>query len=205
MDSSLVVRGFVIGFAVAAPIGPIGLLVIRRSLTGGAWPGLATGVGAAAADTAFALVASLGIAEGSAGLGAYAGALRVVGALLIVLLGVRAVVERAPAAAGVAAPVRDASSLARAFATTFFYTLMNPMTILSFAAIAAGAGVARSDVRGAVALSTGVLAGSGAWWLLLAGTVAALRRRIPERVLPWIGRAAGVFLVGFGAWTLVAG
>lgn len=201
MDSSIVVRGFVIGFALAAPIGPIGLLVIRRSLAGGAWPGLATGVGAAAADTSFALVASLGIAEGSAALGAYGGALRVVSGLAIVFLGVRAVLERAPAARA-SAPVRDASSLARAFATTFVYTLMNPMTILSFAAIAAGAGVARHDVHGALALSTGVLAGSGAWWLLLAGTVAALRTRIPERVLPWIGRAAGIFLVGFGAWTL---
>jgi threonine/homoserine/homoserine lactone efflux protein len=199
MDLSLVLRGSTIGFAVAAPVGPIGLLVIRRSLAGGALQGLATGLGAAAADTTFALAGSLGLAGAAAGLGAHAGVLRVAGALFVVLLGLRGLFERASASAPVS---RESRSLAGAFATTLLLTLTNPMTILSFAAIAAGAGISGHDFAGSMALAAGVLIGSAAWWLLLAGSVAALRRRLPDRVLPWIGRAAGVFLVAFGVHAL---
>jgi putative LysE/RhtB family amino acid efflux pump len=200
MDLSLVLRGSAIGFAVAAPVGPIGLLVIRRSLACGALPGLATGLGAAAADTTFALVGSLGLAGAAVGLGAHAGALRVAGALFVVVLGLRGIFERTRASAP--AP-SDAPSLLGAFATTLLLTLTNPMTILSFAAIAAGAGIAGHDVAASIALASGVLVGSAAWWLLLAGSVAALRRRVPDRALPWIGRASGVFLVAFGVHALL--
>lgn len=202
MDLSLVLRGAAIGFAVAAPVGPIGLLVVRRSIAGGALPGLATGLGAAAADTTFALAGSLGLAEVAAGFGAHAGMLRVAGAIVVVALGLRAMFERARPR--VETPSTQPRSLFGAFATTLVLTLTNPMTILSFAAVAAGAGIAGRDALGAIALSGGVLLGSAAWWLVLAGSVAALRRRIPDRALPWIGRASGVLLVAFGVHALIS-
>ncbi len=192
MDPRLLVRGAVVGFALAAPIGTIGVMVIRRSLEHGARSGLATGLGAAVGDALFALAGVLGLAS----LGAQPVWMRIGGAAFLCVLGVRTFLEKRSASGGVAR-----ASHARAFAGTLLFTLASPISILSFAALAATLGVARGG--DAAALVLGVFVGSTAWWVMLSGGVAAVRRRIPDRAITWLSRAGGAALVAFGLATLV--
>ena len=195
LDFHVALRGAVIGFALAAPIGPIGVLVIRRSLADGAASGLATGMGAAVADAIYALAGALGLA----GLGAHGAFVRIGGGAILVALGVRAFVQ-----------VRRGHSVvarvghAKAFAGTLLLTLTSPISILSFAAVAASLGIGSGGWRAASALVSGVFCGSALWWILLACAVGALRQRMPQRALPWVHRAGALALVAFGALALVA-
>jgi len=196
MDLRLALRGFVIGFALAAPIGPIGVLVIRRSLADGVLSGLATGLGAAVADAIFALAGALGFASFATGLGSHAWTLRAAGGLMLVGLGLRAMTER-----------RGASVVARvahgkAFFGTLLLTLTSPISILSFAAVAASLGVGAGAWGDAVALVCGVFIGSALWWTVLSGGVSVVRRRLPDRALVWINRGSGVALAVFGAMAI---
>lgn len=194
MDTHVLGRGFVVGIALAAPIGPIGLLVIRRSLADGALAGLASGLGAAVADAIFALAGALGLVS----LGAHIGILRFAGGIFLVALGARTLLGRAAARTGPNAPrVRHR----RAFATTLVLTLASPVSILSFAAVAASLGVERRE--DAIALVSGVFAGSMTWWTLLSGGVSAIRRRAPDRAIAFANRAAGGGLIAFGAFSLL--
>ena len=193
------VRGLVIGFSIAAPVGPIGVLCIRRTLADGRATGLAVGLGAAAADAVYGAVAGFGLTAISALLVRQQGALRVVGGLFLVYLGVRTFLAR-PAAE--AARVGGAGLLG-AFLATFGLTLANPATILSFVAVFAGLGIAGAGSwREAAVLVVGVFVGSAAWWLILSGTVSALRSRLRLDALRWVNRLSGVVLLAFGAAAL---
>lgn len=188
-------QGAVLGLSIAAPVGPIGLLCIRRSLEHGPWAGIAGGLGTAAADAAYAAVAAFGLTAVSAALTAVALPLQAVGILTLVWLG-RRTFTAAPAIT--AATPRGAH--AGLFAQTFFLTLTNPATILSFAAMFAGLGLASGgDATRAGALVAGTFIGSLAWWIFLSSTVGAARARITPRVLVWINRGAGLLLMGFAA------
>lgn len=199
------VRGLLLGFAVAAPVGPIGVLCIRRTLTDGWLTGLLTGLGAATADGFYGGVAAFGLTAISGALVAQQGIIRVVGGALLCGLGVRTLLAK-PAAD--AAPARDKRGLAGAYLSTVGLTLTNPATILSFAAIFAGLGLvgAAGNVTAAPALLTaGVALGSACWWLLLSGVVSLLRTRLAPGVLRWVNRLSGALLVGFGVVALVTG
>jgi threonine/homoserine/homoserine lactone efflux protein len=202
MDPRLVVRGIVIGLAVAAPVGPVSLFVIRRTLAAGARAGLASGLGAAVADAVFALAGALGIAGAAAGLGAPAAWLRAAGGVFLCTLGARALLRRRRAAAPERERERDARGHARAFFGTLLFTLASPMSILSFAAVAASLGVRAGATRDAVALVCGVFSGSALWWLALAGGVGALRRRVPAAAFLWLDRASALALLAFGVAAL---
>ena len=162
MDIALLVRGTILGFSIAAPVGPIGVLVIRESMTTGRRAGLLTGLGAAAADGLYGLVGGLGLTAVSALLVSHATALRVAGGLFMLWLGVRTFLS-APAStpAGI-----EARAGGRIFLTGLLLTITNPMTILSFAAMFAGMGLGSGmdgSAAGIVALVAGVLVGSSAW------------------------------------------
>ena len=154
MDLQIFARGFVLGFAIAAPVGPIGTLVIRRSLTHGLVAGLATGMGAAVADTIYAAAAALGVATGAEAL-TTSWPFRVFAAALLAWLAVRIWLE--PTSLRTAEPI-NAASHGRAFASTVALTLANPSTILSFAAASTAIGVgASSHPQGAVLFAAGIL------------------------------------------------
>jgi putative LysE/RhtB family amino acid efflux pump len=171
-------------------------MVIRRSLTDGARAGIATGLGTAVADAIFAACGALGLASAASAMDI--SWLRAAGGLFLVALGVRALAERRRDGAQIVARVGHA----RAFFGTLLFTLASPISIVSFAAVAASLGVgARSD---AVALVSGVFSGSMLWWLFLSSAVAMLRRRIPDGVLVWLGRASGAALLAFGVAALLS-
>jgi threonine/homoserine/homoserine lactone efflux protein len=199
---SILVRGIVIGFSIAAPVGPIGVLCIRRTLAGGRAAGLVSGLGAATADAAYGCVAGFGLTFISGVLMGGEFWFRLIGGAFLVFLGVRTLLARP---AGEAAAAAGGSGLAGAYASTFFLTLTNPMTILSFMAVFASLGVANAggDYGSAAMLVLSVFIGSALWWFGLSGLVSLFRSRIGARALQWVNRISGVIIVGFGLFALV--
>jgi threonine/homoserine/homoserine lactone efflux protein len=207
----LLLKGLAIGLAIAAPVGPIGLLCIRRSLAQGRLAGFVTGLGAAAADGVYGAIGAFGITAISVLLVDQQRWLALAGGLFLVWLGI-AGMRRAPASEA-AAPPRNARDLAGYFLSTFALTLTNPATILSFAAVFAGLGLGSGAEPGTngmsadsigAALSTisGVFLGSAAWWLFLSGAVGWLRTRLGPGLLVWINRLSGMILIGFGLFAI---
>jgi threonine/homoserine/homoserine lactone efflux protein len=194
MDLDYLLRGLVIGFSIAAPVGPIGLLCIRRTLAGGRLVGLVSGLGAATADAAYGAVAGLLVGQSLW--------LRLLGGLFLGYLGVRtALTPPASRAAGV-----SGRGLAGAYASTLALTLTNPTTILSFAAIFAGLGIAGAggDYGAAAALVLGVFAGSALWWLVLSGGVGLLRGAVTPGALRWVNRLSGALIAAIGLAALAS-
>jgi threonine/homoserine/homoserine lactone efflux protein len=201
MDPGLVVRGFLLGFAVAEPVGPIGVLVIGRTLVAGPRAGFVSGLGAATADAAYGSVAALGLIAAARPLVNHAGLLRLGGGLFLCWFGFRTLVAR-PAQEGEAGG--DAPRLWGAYGSTLLLTVTNPMTMLSFAAAFAGLGLA-NGVAGpgaGLALVAAVFLGSMLWWALLSGGVGLLRGAVGTRALRAVNGVAGLLLLGFGLFAL---
>jgi putative LysE/RhtB family amino acid efflux pump len=201
-ELDLFLRGILLGLAVAAPVGPIGVLCIQRSLAGGFWMGFSGGIGTAVADALYAALAAAGFAVLLGGNLGMAGPVPVQqilqwgGALFIAWLGWRTL-SSAPAGESAAnAPLEGRP--VRLFAVTFALTMSNPATILSFAALFAGLGLAADPTLGAAASAVaGVFIGSLLWWALLSGGIAALRHRVGVEMRRWINRIAGMVLILF--------
>jgi len=200
MDIGLLSRGLIIGFSIAAPVGPIGILVIRRTLSDGRLTGLVTGLGAATADALYGCIGALGLTFISGALLGGQAWLRLIGGMFLCYLGVRTF--KAPPAER-AAPVTGATLL-RSYGSTLLLTLTNPSTILSFAAVFAGLGLGNTNGQySAATLVGGVFLGSALWWLLLSGGINLARARISRGVLAWINRGAGAVILSFGALALL--
>jgi len=198
---SFFVRGVVLGFSIAAPVGPIGVLCIRRTLIDGRAMGFVSGLGAATADAFYGAVAGFGLTVLSGFLVREQTWLRLVGGLFLLYLGARAYITP-PATTADGAPARG---LTGAYATTLALTLTNPMTILSFAAVFAGLGiVAARDYASAAALVTGVFTGSALWWLILSGIAATVRTRLGPQMLLWVNRGTGLVITAFGVLALLS-
>jgi threonine/homoserine/homoserine lactone efflux protein len=200
MDMPFFVRGLVLGFSIAAPVGPIGVLCLRRTLAGGRLYGLVSGLGAATADAVYGLIAGLGLTLAAQAMLSHGAWLRPAGGLFLCFLGLRTFLSRAAEHP----PVMTGRGLAGAYLSTLALTLTNPLTILSFAAVFAGVGLvdgARSYGTTA-ALVLGVFVGSGVWWLLLTAAASLLRGQLGPGALQWINRAAGGMIMLFGVAAL---
>lgn len=204
MDVGLWARGLALGFVIAAAVGPISLLVIRRTLASGPVVGLASGLGVATADSAYAAVAAFGMTAVSDVLVGNARPLALVGGAFLVLIGLRTLRSRPTEAASTSGEGWRGRGLIGAYASILGLTLANPMTILSFAALFVGLGV-RAETGGAASIVAGVLCGSGLWWLLLTGIVSVVRGRISLRALVWVNVASGALVTGFGVIAMWSG
>lgn len=193
-------KGLLLGFSIAAPVGPIGILCIQRSLNRGFWAGFVSGLGAATADTVYGLIAAFGITAVSAILIAQADLLGIGGGLFLCYLGVKTFNSK-PATVAMA---DQSKSLIGAYASTFALTITNPMTILAFTLIFSGMGLASaSSTAGTSALMVlGVFIGSSLWWLLLTGGASWLKDRFDAQKMVWINRIAGVVIAVFGLLSL---
>jgi threonine/homoserine/homoserine lactone efflux protein len=204
MTTWALLQGIGIGFAIAAPVGPIGMLCIRRTLHHGPVVGLATGLGAATADAMYGLVAAGGLGL-AAWLIGHAAALSIVGAVLLAWLGwesLRAFLRKAGAAASADAGAdTPRTSPTVAFASTFALTASNPMTILSFVGVIAALGATAAGAGGAAwLLVAGVFLGSALWWLILVSVVRLAHRALSPRALRWVDLATALILLGTAAW-----
>jgi threonine/homoserine/homoserine lactone efflux protein len=202
MDFSYLLRGVAIGFSIAAPVGPIGVLCIRRTLAEGRVSGLLSGLGAATADGMYGVIAAFGLTYVSNILIGYQSSIRLVGGLFLCYLGLKTYFSRpaeGPALAG-------GQGLRGAYASTLVLTLTNPLTILSFTAIFAGLGIgtATGDYGSAALLVLGVFSGSAAWWLILSGGVSLFRSKFTPQTLGWVNKAAGIVILGFGVLALLS-
>lgn len=202
MPSAPLLKGLVIGFSIAAPVGPIGLLCIRRALSAGRAAGFVSGLGAATADALYGLVAALGLTAITNVLLAHQTWLRVGGGIFLIYLGLATL--RAKPAANEAQGGRS-ENLWRAYGSTLALTLTNPMTILSFLGIFAGLGVGTTNSAGAATLLVaGVFLGSAAWWLLLSVLAGWLGARLQQGGLRIVNIASGLVIATFGAWQLLS-
>ncbi|MBB4064682.1 LysE family transporter [Gellertiella hungarica] len=195
MTFYLFLKGILLGLAIAAPVGPIGALCINRTLARGFWAGVAGGLGTALADGVYALLAASGFAAFSAILARVSVPLGLLGGLFMLWLGWQSL--RSAGVPKAAAAESGMGDLFRVTATTFLLTLSNPATILSFAAIFAGLGLA-SDGTGAFTTTAGVFTGSLLWWFFLCGLVTALKNRLPTGFTLWVSRISGLILLAFG-------
>ena len=208
-------RGLLIGFSIAAPVGPIGVLCIRRSLAHGRMSGLVSGLGAASADAVYGSVAALGLTVVSGFLVDQQALLRMFGGAFLIYLGLKTILE-SPASEnqeGAGSDVTETRTspgtgkLLGDYVSTFSLTLTNPMTIISFAAIFAGLGLgARGDSPAtALALVVGVFLGSAAWWLLLSSMTQFFGARfLKPGGLKWVNRFSGLVIAGFGLAALLS-
>jgi threonine/homoserine/homoserine lactone efflux protein len=202
MDWGLFPRGILIGVSVAAPVGPMAVLCIRRTLAHGRLAGFVSGLGIASADAVYGAVAAFGLTSVSHLLVDQQAWIRLLGGLFLVYLGLRTV--RAPAATTARSGASPGTAAIAAFAATLGLTLTNPLTILSFAAIFAGFGVVEGN-RGtwsAAALVTGVFLGSAFWWLVLTTGTGLLRGRLTPARLTWVNRLSGAVIAVFGVVAL---
>jgi len=202
--ASLLIRGFALGFAIAASPGPIFFLCLRRSLLRGWLTGLVSGLGVATADAFYAAVAVFGVAAVVTTTLAPVGRwLALAGGLALVFIGIRSVISTP--ATREASTNTTGAGLAWAYASILGLTITNPATIISFAALAAalGAGLGGSWTRPAVVVA-GVLLGSASWWLILAAITALLRARVTPTVARTIGIVSGLAIAGLGAVAVVA-
>jgi threonine/homoserine/homoserine lactone efflux protein len=203
MDPQLFVRTFVLGFTIAAAVGPIALLVIRRTIGSGWLVGFCSGAGVATADGLYGAVACFGLTAVADALVAIARPLGLVGGAALVVIGLRGIRDGEPIAHGIPQEAGAGDrSLVRSYVSTLALTLANPLTVLLFAAIVVSLGVS-VDVLGAAVLTGGFALGSLAWWLILVTGVAVLRGRLSPRVLRWITVASGLGIATFGALTIV--
>jgi len=201
MALQLFLKGLILGFAIAAPVGPIGVLCIRRSLADGQLSGFATGLGAATADALYGCVAAFGLTAVSGFLVKQQFWLGLIGGIFLCYLGMRTFFAKARSNE----ENQKASGLLGAYLSTFFLTITNPMTILSFVAVFAGLGLGTSsEYKLASILVCGVFIGSALWWLLLSGGAALLRSRVGDTFMAVVNRVSGIVIFALGLYSLAS-
>lgn len=195
------VKGIAVGIVIALPVGPVGVLCVRRTLFEGPTYGFVSGLGAATADTVFAIIAGFGVTIVRDFLLRYQDWFGAAGGLFLLYVGIKALVEANDAEPE---PLEGEAHLA-AFVSTFALTITNPITILAFAGIFAKVGVSgQGDLLEMAILVGGVFLGSLLWWLVLSFGIAGLRRVLGSIRLKWINRISGAILTVSGLGLLGA-
>ena len=200
-------RGLMIGFSIAAPVGPIGVLCIRRTLADGRKAGFISGLGAASADALFGSVAGFGLTFVSNFLISQGDRLQLAGGIFLLYLGIKTFLAKPKETIKTGSPMENDRRNIGNYASTFFLTLTNPLTILSFIAIFAGLGLGintSADYLSATVLVMGVFSGSAAWWFLLSSFTGLIRDKISHRILVWVNRVSAMIIFGFGLIALVS-
>ena len=200
MKMLLLLQGILLGFSIAAPVGPIGLLCIRRTLEFGVGRGFVSGLGAATADAMYGMTAACGFSAAAVILLEYQGALRLLGGAYLIYLGL-STLRKAPAAKTALEIKRE--KLFSCYASTFMLTITNPMTIMSFAAVFAGIGIAGGDgTLNAAVLVGGIFLGSLIWWAILSAGVGMVREKFDAGKMRMINFISGLLLTTFGVYAL---
>lgn len=197
----LFIKGVAVGFAIAAPVGPVGILCIQRSLTKGVLYGLISGMGAAMADAIFGAVAAFGVSFVAEFLTREIYWFQLGGAFLLFVVGGHTIITKwRPPSERMAS-----TDLAHDLLTTFFLTITNPITIFSLTAVFVAAGITTGTetLLGGGLVTGGVFLGSTLWWTMLCGGIGLFRGVVSDVYLRWIHTTSGVVMLIFGSGVLV--
>lgn len=196
INIAFLIKGIIIGFSIAAPVGPIGVLCIRRTLTEGRLSGFISGIGAATADATYGMIAGFGLASISNFLIGQQIWLRLIGGLFLCYLGIKTFITK-PSEELL---LSNKQGLIGNYFSTFLLTITNPMTIISFAAVFAGLGIGtiQTNYLSSSILVIGVFVGSGLWWFTLISTVHVLGKRFDTKRLLWVNKLSGIIILIFG-------
>lgn len=201
MELSPFLQGIIIGLTLAVPVGPISLLCIRHSITGGRLHGIVSGIGVATADSLYAAVAVLGLTAVSGFIVSQQIIFRAIAGLVLIAVGIKVFIS-VPPDPGVNT---GHGSYSRDYLSMLALALANPLTILFFLVVLPGFGI----VLGGTSLSSsaefilGIFSGSATWWIILCGTIGSVRSRLTSRNLQMINRISGILIVCFGIGTLL--
>jgi len=207
MEFSVFLRGLIIGFSIAAPVGPIGILCIRRTLAEGRLAGFVSGLGAATADAVYGSIAAFGLTLVTSFLVEQRFWLRAVGGVFLFYLGVKTFLSKPQPASELNQAGEARQNLFGNYASTFVLTLTNPLTILSFAGIFAGLGLGsyiNGNYLAAVTLVLGVFIGSATWWFILSGITSLFQKKLSLQLLLWVNRISGTIIILFGMLALIS-
>ena len=197
MELAFLFKGLVLGFSVSAPIGPIGILCINRTINKGYFSGFVSGLGATTADFIYGIIAGLGLTVISDFLLGYRLWIQGIGLVFLLFIGFRTLIKKEKTSE---LTENDNYGLIHDYLTTFFLTITNPLAILLFVAVFAGLGLsgAGADKFRFIPLLLGVLVGSGSWWLILSGVTYKLKDKLGIRVLKKIDLISGLLIIGCG-------
>ena len=196
----LLLRGALAGLAISAPVGPVNVLCISRTITKGRMAGLVSGFGAAVADTLYGAIAGFSISFIIAWLLEELFWLRLVGGALLIVIGIVYWFKKPKS-------LKESSGNEPAhsdFVTTFLLTLTNPTTVLSFLAVLATLGLGEHrPAKLSLFLVLGIFGGALLWWTLLALLSGHFRDRFNDRAIVWMNRIASFAIAGFGLITML--
>ncbi|HEX2977679.1 MAG TPA: LysE family transporter [Candidatus Babeliales bacterium] len=201
MDLSFFIKGIIIGAAIAFPVGPIGILCLRRLLIQGPLMGIASGFGAATADVVFAVAALLSLGFLSAHLTQFAFAIRLVSSILLSILGIVILSSKPPQAMQSKSPL----NILESYITTFFLTLANPIIILTLIFLFAAVGIDHELDRTSelILTASGVFIGSTLWWIVLGILAAYFQPKIKASTFRRINQFSGIGIMSFGILSLI--
>jgi threonine/homoserine/homoserine lactone efflux protein len=203
MHIAFFLKGILVGIVIAVPVGPVGVLCVRRTIFQGRLLGFVSGLGAASADTVFGIVAGFGLTVIQEWLLRFQDWLRAGGGLFLVWIGISALRRRVARPAETA---RSGEDLVGAYLSTFALTISNPITILAFLGVFAAVGFSGGEatLENAAMMIAGVLAGSLLWWLGLSLGAGLFRHRLSDEHLAWINRGSGTILTLSGIALLIS-
>ncbi len=203
MEAGLLFTGVAVGFFVAAPVGPVAVLCVQRTLADGRGVGYGTGLGASLGDTVFGALAIFSVAVVESFLQEHRPAIQALGSLALIGLGAHTASARGGRTLAPARP--DHETLLPAFGSAFAVTIVNPITVVAFLSIFAAFGVSeRTDgLLDSWLVIVGVFVGASAWWFLLVGVASVFRQRFTGKGLAWMNALAGLVILGFGVYGLL--
>ncbi|MES0360716.1 MAG: LysE family translocator [Anaerolineales bacterium] len=207
MYLQIILQGILIGVTIAAPVGPIGILCIRRTLAEGRLAGFISGLGAATADAMYGAIAAFGLTFISIFLINQSFWLRLFGGSFLIYLGIKTFLTVPSKETGLDPQSSKDANLISYYVSTLFLTLTNPLTIISFAAIFAGFGIVTNqshDNLTASSMVLGIFLGSSIWWLSLSFLTGLFRKTVNHKTMIWINRISGTIIVSFGLLALIS-
>lgn len=196
---TLFIKGFVLGFSIAAPIGPIGILCIRTTIAQGFLAGFICGCGSATASSLYGALAGFGLTMVCDFLIAHRVFIGLFGGLFLFYLGIKTMLSKPVQASTLA----QHDSLLKIYGVTFLMALTNPMTILSYTAVFAGLGMEYNSCVSAWPLVMGIFMGSLSWWLILSGFISVFRTKLNLTTMAVINKVSGLCVIGFGVYVLL--
>lgn len=196
MFTILFFKGWLVGFSIAMPIGPIGILCVRHTLIRGTMYGLAAGLGTALADACYGALAGFGMTTVLSILFDYQVWFQILGSIFLCYLGIQNLLSKSE----LNPPQELPSTLGRIFVTTFFLTLTNPFTLVSFAGLYAGLGIGGPEgtFLSTLILTSGVFIGSAAWWIILSSCLSIIGKKIDFKFNHVINKISGTMILTFG-------